>query len=68
MTVRVSGEVFSPAPLQFRRGKDARDYIREAGGTTYNADKERVFVIFPDGRAQPLKSKRPVKVALRAVI
>ncbi|MGB4056616.1 MAG: SLBB domain-containing protein [Alphaproteobacteria bacterium] len=54
LTVRVSGEVFSPASLQFRKGKEAETYIREAGGTTYNADKGRIFVIHPDGSASPL--------------
>lgn len=55
MTVRVAGEVLSPAALQFRQGKDPLDYIKEAGGTTYYADKDRAFVIYPDGSAQPLK-------------
>ena len=56
LTVRVAGEVLSPAALQFRKDKDSRDYIREAGGTTYYADRDRAFVIYPDGSAQPLNS------------
>ena len=55
LTVRVAGEVLSPAALQFRTNKDPRDYLREAGGTTHYADKDRSFVIYPDGSAQPLK-------------
>jgi len=55
-TVRVTGEVLSPAALQFISGKTPEDYIREAGGTTRFADKGRTFVIFPDGSAQPLGS------------
>ena len=54
LTVRVAGEVLSPAALQFRRGKDPAEYISEAGGTSYYADKDRAFVIYPDGSAQPL--------------
>ncbi len=54
LTVRVSGEVLSPANLQFRKDKDARDYIAEAGSYTFHADKGRVFVLYPDGSAQPL--------------
>lgn len=54
LTVRVTGEVLSPAALQFRSGKDARDYIMQAGGFSFNADKGRVFVVYPDGSAQPL--------------
>ncbi len=56
LTVRVAGEVLSPAALQFRKDKDARDYISEAGGTTYYADRDRAFVIYPDGSAQPLRT------------
>jgi protein involved in polysaccharide export with SLBB domain len=55
MTVRVAGEVLSPAALQFRQGKTPNDYIREAGGTTYFADSDRAFVILPDGSAKPLR-------------
>ncbi len=55
LTVRVAGEVLSPAALQFRKGKAPLDYIRQAGGTTYYADKDRAFVIYPDGSAQPLQ-------------
>lgn len=54
MTVRVAGEVLSPASLQFRESKKPREYIDEAGGFTFNADKDRSFVLFPDGSAQPL--------------
>jgi polysaccharide export outer membrane protein len=53
-TVRVAGEVMSPAALQFRDQKAARTYIKEAGGYTYNADKGRSFVVYPNGSAAPL--------------
>ena len=55
LTVRVNGEVLSPANLQFRKNKEPRDYIMEAGGFTYNADDDRAFVLYPDGSAQPLQ-------------
>lgn len=54
LTVRVAGEVLSPASLQFRSGKTPQDYLNEAGGFTYNADQDRAFVVLPDGSAQPL--------------
>lgn len=54
LTVRVGGEVLSPASLQFRSGKSADTYIDEAGGTTYYADLDRAFVTYPDGSAKPL--------------
>lgn len=56
LTVRVAGEVLSPAALQFRQGKKPDEYIREAGGTTYYADKDRTFVVYPDGSAQPVNT------------
>ena len=55
LTVRVSGEVLSAASLQFRERKSSIDYIHEAGGFTFHADKDRTFVIYPDGSAQPLQ-------------
>lgn len=55
LNVRVSGEVLSPAALQFRQGKEAEDYIRESGGLTYFADGDRSFVMYPDGSARPLR-------------
>ncbi|MEM7650721.1 MAG: SLBB domain-containing protein [Pseudomonadota bacterium] len=55
LTVRVSGEVLSAASLQFRERKSSLDYIHEAGGFTFHADKDRTFVIYPDGSAQPLQ-------------
>lgn len=54
LNVRVGGEVLSPASLQFRKGKSADTYIDEAGGTTYFADKDRAFVVYPDGSAKRL--------------
>ena len=55
LTVRVSGEVLSPAALQFISGKDVASYLKEAGGFTALADKARTFVVTPDGSARPLK-------------
>lgn len=54
LTVRVAGEVLSPASLQFRKERDARDYIMQAGGYSWHADRNRSFVVYPDGSAQPL--------------
>ena len=56
LTVRVTGEVMNSASLLFEDEKDPQDYIREAGGMTYYADKSRVFVLYPDGSSEPLRS------------
>jgi polysaccharide export outer membrane protein len=55
LNVRVRGEVLSEAALQFREQKAPLDYINEAGGFTFHADKDRTFVLYPDGSAQPLQ-------------
>ncbi|HSK39304.1 MAG TPA: SLBB domain-containing protein, partial [Arenibaculum sp.] len=72
LTVAVSGEVLAPASLQFSAGKAAADYIRDAGGTTRNADEGRAFVILPDGRSQPVGisfwNHRPVFIPPGATI
>ncbi|MAQ70833.1 MAG: polysaccharide biosynthesis/export family protein [Alphaproteobacteria bacterium] len=54
-TVRVAGEVLSPAALFFRDEKSPNNYIDEAGGFTYHADTSRTFVVYPDGSAKPLR-------------
>ena len=40
--------------MQFRDDKDAADYVAEAGGYSFDADKNRTFVLYPDGSAEPL--------------
>ncbi len=55
LTVRVAGEILSPASLQFRQNKKSMDYIQEAGGFSYHADKDRAFVLYPDGSAKRLQ-------------
>lgn len=56
LTVTVSGEVLAPASLLFDPEKEPKDYLREAGGLTRFADDDRIFVIQPNGAAQPLES------------
>jgi protein involved in polysaccharide export with SLBB domain len=57
-TVTVAGEVLSPASLLFDPEKDVEDYLREAGGLTRFADDDRIFLIHPDGSAEPLDQPR----------
>ena len=54
LTVTVTGEVLHPTAAQFVSGKTAESYLREAGGASRNADTGRIFLVLPDGRAQPL--------------
>ncbi|TWA59678.1 protein involved in polysaccharide export with SLBB domain [Azospirillum baldaniorum] len=54
LTVTVTGEVLHPTAAQFVSGKTAEAYLWEAGGASRNADDGRIFLVLPDGRAQPL--------------
>ena len=54
--VAVSGEVLNPTSLQFKPGAHLSDYINEAGGFTQTAEDDRVFVVLPNGQAQPVKN------------
>lgn len=56
LTVTVSGEVLAPASLLFDPDKKPEDYLREAGGLTRFADDDRIFIIHPNGAAEPLES------------
>jgi len=62
LNVRVTGEVLSPAALQFKADKNTSDYISEAGGLTLHADKGRTFVLHPDGSAQPVSGTSWTKI------
>ena len=52
--VSVIGDVLNPGALQFLPGKTADAYILQAGDIQRSADEDRVFVVLPNGSAQPL--------------
>ena len=54
--VLAMGDVLNPGALQFAKGKTAQDYIKEAGGIQRSADDDRIFIVYPNGVAQPLKT------------
>ncbi len=53
--VMVSGEVLNAGAMQFQSDLTAEDYLEQAGGFQKGADKKRVFVILPNGKAKPIK-------------
>lgn len=55
-TVVVNGEVLKPVTVQFEAGKGFYNYISAAGGFNMNANKKRVFVVYPNGRSARTKS------------
>ncbi len=54
------GDVSNPGALQFIAGKTAIEYIGETGGTSKSADKRRIFLVLPDGTAQPLRDLKKI--------
>ena len=52
--VSVIGEVLNPGASSFIPGHHADDYIGLSGGLRRYADDDRVFVVLPNGAAQPL--------------
>jgi len=53
--VLVAGDVLNPGAMQFEPGKTVKSYLYEAGGYQQSADDERVFLVYPNGVAQPAK-------------
>ena len=52
-SVLVTGDVLNPGAMQFFPGKSVGEYVNSAGGYQRSADKNKVFVVLPDGSAQP---------------
>ena len=53
-SVLVTGDVLNPGAMQFQTSKTVDSYIRQAGGFQQSADRNRIFVVFPNGAAQPV--------------
>ena len=54
-TITVSGQVLSPTSFSFNPTFKTADYIDLAGGFSEAADKNRILVIYPNGRASRVK-------------
>ncbi len=55
-TVRVLGEVLFPTIVRYDNSMDLGDYINNSGGFSLNANKSKVFVLYPNGAAKSTKS------------
>ena len=53
--VKINGEVNTPGNYQYFKGKSLRDYIEFAGGLNKVADKDKIYIEYPDGRSKQLK-------------
>ena len=54
-SVVVTGEVLNPSTLRYTPGDSFEDYLNMAGGLNDQADKDRVFVVYPNGKAELLQ-------------
>ena len=50
-SVNVVGEVLNSASHLFKDNLSVKDYISLSGGMTRGADKNKIFIIFPNGQA-----------------
>ena len=54
-TVNLSGQVYNPGLIEFRRGKSLRHYINAAGGVTENGNQNSIIVVYANGLVSPNK-------------
>ena len=55
-SVAVTGDVLNPSSQQFAGGLSPAEYIKRAGGYLQTADEDHVFVVLPNGAAEPVSS------------
>ncbi len=60
-TVRVLGQVLFPTIVRYDNTMTLRDYIRNSGGFSNNADRTKVFVLYANGNAKSAKSFLGIK-------
>lgn len=55
-TVRVLGQVLFPTIVRYDQNMRLMDYINGSGGLSLNADRSKIFVLYPNGGAKSTKS------------
>jgi len=55
MTVNVSGQVYNPGLMEFRKGKRLKYYINGAGGVSDQGNKKNIIVVYANGVVSPNK-------------
>ena len=51
-TVRVLGQVLFPTMVRYDNTLKLRDYIDNAGGLSLNANRSKIFILYPNGTAK----------------
>jgi len=52
-TVNISGEIYNPGLIEFKKGKPIRYYINKSGGITNTGDRKKIIVIYANGEVEP---------------
>lgn len=55
-TVKLSGEFLNPVAVTFRQHLKVKDYIRQAGGFTENANKWKLYVKYANGISDKIRN------------
>lgn len=55
--VSVAGEVFKPLSISYDESKTLKNYLYDAGGVMKSANKRRIFVVYPNGKAASTKTR-----------
>lgn len=53
-SIMIIGDVLNPGALQFIAGTRVDSYVQQAGGLQKSADEDRMFLVYPNGVAQPV--------------
>ena len=53
--VTVSGEVQKKVSVQYDKSFNINDYIEQAGGFSFSANRRRIFVVYPNGKSGIVK-------------
>lgn len=54
-SISIVGEVLYSSTLSFDPSKDVNEFINLSGGLKNSADKDKIFVILPDGKSQLIR-------------
>jgi protein involved in polysaccharide export with SLBB domain len=49
--ILIDGEVYQPIGINYIGGKGTKYYVNQAGGFKNGAEKDKTYIIYPDGRA-----------------
>ena len=61
-TVNITGQVYNPGIVEYKKNKTIRYYLNAAGGLSQNADKNAIIVVYANGVVSPNRWYRSPKI------